>query len=100
MNAKVGCVGGLLVEVMRQKECDPCISIKSRTFQDEERNKTLTEIFDIWAENLWKIGVVGMVPLSAIAKINLKNVNTGTFTANASVGCGNFNRLYQLFWKK
>ncbi len=66
----------------------------------EERNKALTEIFDIWAENVWRIGTVGMMPKPAITNVNLGNVNTNTYTDNASVGCGTFNRIYQLFWKK
>ena len=66
----------------------------------EERNKALKEIFDIWAKNVWRIGTIGMVPKPAITNINLGNVNTNTYTDNASVGCGTFNRIYQFFWKK
>ena len=67
---------------------------------EEERNKALKEIFDTWAENVWRIGTVGMVPKPAVTNINLGNVNTDTYTDNASVGCGTFNRIYQFFWKK
>ncbi len=66
----------------------------------EERNKVLKEVCDIWAENLWRIGIIGMVPKPAVTNIKLGNVNAATYTDNASVGCGTFNRLYQLFWKK
>ncbi len=66
---------------------------------EEERNKALIEIFDIWAENVWVMGIVGMLPFPAITNINLGNINTDTYTG-ASVGFGTFNRLYQAFWKK
>ncbi len=66
---------------------------------EEERNKALKEIFDIWAEGLWMIGTVGRIARPAIANINLGNVYTDNYTG-ASVGVGNYNRLYQLFWKK
>ena len=66
----------------------------------EEKIEALTEICNIWSENLWEIGVIGMVPKPCITNINLGNVNTDTYTDNASVGCGTFNRIYQLFWKK
>ena len=66
----------------------------------EEKMAALTEICDIWAENLWEIGVIGMVPKPAVTSVELGNVNTHTYTDNASVGCGTFNRIYQLFWKK
>ncbi len=68
---------------------------------EEERNKVLTEVFDIWAEGLWHIGVIGLPPFPAITNINLGNVNTDTYSVdNPDVGCGNFNRIYQFFWKK
>ncbi len=65
----------------------------------EERNKALTEIFDIWAENLWQIGVVGLEPVPMITNINLKNVITDTYVG-ISTGFGVSDRLYQSFWKK
>ncbi len=66
----------------------------------EERNKALQEIFDIWGEGLWDIGVVGEVPRIGITNINLKNAKNFLYTECSSVGNGTLNRLYQAFWKK
>ncbi len=66
----------------------------------EESDKALKEVFDIYADNVWEIGVVGMTPLPVIVNINLRNVNTDTVTTDPSVGNGTFNRIYQFFWKK
>ncbi len=65
----------------------------------EEKYQALQEVFDIWAENVWYFGTVGMTPFPSVTNINLKNVCTDTYTG-ASVGFGTFNRLYQAFWKK
>lgn len=67
---------------------------------DEERDEAMKEIFDIYADSLFEIGVIGMVPLPVITNINLRNVNTDTATIDPSVSCGTLCRLYQLFWKK
>jgi len=66
----------------------------------KERNKALQEALDIWAKNIWAIGIVGMAPKPAITNINLGNVDTDTYTDNTSVCGGYFNRMYQFFWKK
>ena len=66
----------------------------------EGKKKALQEIFDIWGEGLWDIGVVGEVPRIGITNINLKNAKNFLYTECSSVGNGTFNRLYQAFWKK
>ncbi len=66
---------------------------------EEERNEAIQEVFDLWAENVWYMGTIGMIPYPSMTNINLKNINTDTYTG-ASVGFGTFNRLYQAFWKK
>ncbi len=66
---------------------------------EEESSKALQEVFDIWADNLWYLGIVGMISTPSITNINLKNVDTDTYTG-MSVGYGTYNRLYQAFWKK
>jgi peptide/nickel transport system substrate-binding protein len=63
------------------------------------RNEALTEIFDIWMDGLWRVGTIGMVPKPGIYKSDLGNVDTETFTDNADVGIGTFNRHYQFYWK-
>ncbi len=67
---------------------------------DEEKNKALQEVFDIWAENIWEIGTVAWIPLPAIANVNLGNVDTDSYPCAFDIGLGVLNRIYQLFWKK
>ncbi len=64
----------------------------------DEQKKALTEIFDIWMEGLWRIGTIGQVPKPGIVRNGLHNVDTNTYTDNADVGIGTFNRHYQFFW--
>lgn len=66
---------------------------------DEDRAAALTTIFDTWAEGLWRIGTIGMVPKPGIYRVGLGNVDTQTFTDNADVGIGTFNRHYQFYWE-
>ncbi len=66
---------------------------------EEERGKVLQEVFDIWADNLWYLGVVGMISTPSITNINLKNIDIDTYTG-MSVGYGTYGRLYQAFWEK
>ncbi len=66
---------------------------------EEEKNKALEEIFDIWAENVWQVGVIGIGQVNVITNINLRNVLTGGYIGT-STGLGTFWRLYQFFWKK
>ena len=64
----------------------------------EEQKKAGAEIWDIWAEGLWRIGTIGLVPKPGIYKTNLKNVDTNTYTDNSDIGIGTFNRHYQFYW--
>ncbi|MBI5668511.1 MAG: ABC transporter substrate-binding protein [Chloroflexi bacterium] len=64
----------------------------------EEQRAALTEIFDIWEEGLWRIGTIGMVPKPGMYRKGLHNVDTNTYTDNADVGIGTFNRHYQFYW--
>jgi peptide/nickel transport system substrate-binding protein len=64
----------------------------------EEQQVALTEIFDIWEAGLWRIGTIGMVPKPGIYRNGLRNVDTSTYTDNADVGIGTFNRHYQFYW--
>jgi len=66
----------------------------------DARKKALTEIWDIWKDGLWRIGTIGQVPKPGIVRNGLKNVDTNTYTDNADVGIGTFNRHYQFFWDK
>ncbi len=65
-----------------------------------DQKTALTQIFDIWSAGLWRIGTIGMVPKPGIVRIGLKNVDTNTYTDNADVGIGTFNRHYQFYWDK
>jgi len=65
----------------------------------EEQQAALTEIFNIWEEGLWRIGTIGMVPKPGIVRNGLRNVDTNTYTDNADVGIGTFNRHYQFYWE-
>ncbi len=65
----------------------------------EEQKKALTEIFDIWKEGLWRIGTIGQVPKPGIVRNGLHNVDTNTYTDNADIGIGTFNRHYQFYWE-
>ena len=65
----------------------------------EEQAAALIEIWDIWEEGLWRIGTIGMVPKPGIVRNGLGNVDTNTYTDNADVGIGTFNRHYQFYWK-
>ncbi len=67
---------------------------------EKERDEALTETWDIFAEGLWQIGVVGEVPRIGITSIDLKNASNFPYTECVDVGNGTFNRLYQAFWKK
>lgn len=64
-----------------------------------EQEAALVEIWDIWSEGLWRIGTIGMVPKPGIYRVGLHNVDTETFTDNADVGIGTFNRHYQFYWE-
>ncbi len=70
------------------------------TLSKEEASKVLTEVFDIFAENLWEIGIIGLVPTPGLTNVNLGNVDMDAYTTSTDVGNGTLNRLYQLFWKK
>ncbi|MEW6581045.1 MAG: ABC transporter substrate-binding protein [Chloroflexota bacterium] len=65
----------------------------------DDQQAALTEIWDIWKEGLWRIGTIGMVPKPGIVRNGLGNVDTNTYTDNADVGIGTFNRHYQFYWK-
>ena len=65
----------------------------------EEQREALIEIFDIWQEGLWRIGTIGLVPKPGIVRNGLRNVDTNTYTDNADVGIGTFNRHYQFYWE-
>jgi peptide/nickel transport system substrate-binding protein len=67
---------------------------------EAEQTEALSEMFDIWQEGLWRIGTIGMVPKPAITRNGLGNVDENTFTDNADVGIGFFNRMYQFYWQE
>lgn len=69
------------------------------TMSPEEQQAALTEIWDIWEEGLWRIGTIGLVPKPGIYRNGLGNVDTETYTDNADVGIGTFNRHYQFYWQ-
>ncbi|GAI04229.1 unnamed protein product, partial [marine sediment metagenome] len=66
----------------------------------EERNEALKEVLDIYGDNLFEIGIIGMVPTPVITNINLKNIDTDAYAVSPAIGIGTLNRLYQAFWKK
>lgn len=66
---------------------------------EAEQTEALTEVFDIWQDGLWRIGTIGQVPKPAVTKNGLGNVDKDTYTDNADVGIGFYNRLYQFFWR-
>lgn len=64
-----------------------------------DQKKSLTEMFDTWEKGLYRIGTIGLVPKPGVNRKNLGNVDTNTYTDNADVGIGFFNRMYQFYWK-
>ncbi|WP_425145150.1 ABC transporter substrate-binding protein [Deinococcus sp.] len=64
-----------------------------------QQKQTMTELFDLWEKGLYRIGTIGLVPKPGINRANLMNVDTNTYTDNADVGIGYFNRMYQFYWK-
>jgi peptide/nickel transport system substrate-binding protein len=71
---------------------------KVATMSPEEQTEALVSIWDTWKEGLWRIGTIGLVPKPGIYRRGLNNVDTNTYTDNADVGIGTFNRHYQFFW--
>ena len=65
----------------------------------DEKIKALQEAFDIWAENTWGIGVIGLIPKPGAVHKNIGNVNMDTVCDVGDVGCGWYNRQYQFYWK-
>ncbi|BDP43707.1 peptide ABC transporter substrate-binding protein (plasmid) [Deinococcus aetherius] len=65
----------------------------------EQQRETLAQAFDIWEKGLWRIGTIGLVPKPGISRTNLGNVDTNTYTDNADVGIGFYNRMYQFYRK-
>ena len=63
-----------------------------------EQESALRRVVSYFTENLYAIGTVGTIPKPGIVNNNLRNVAMGTFTDNADIGCGTYNRLYQLYW--
>ncbi len=82
-------------DVQRMMELYRNVPYMEPAAQDE----AMTEIFDIWEAGLWRIGTIGLVPKPGIYRNGLGNVDTNTFTDNASIGIGTYNRHYQFFWK-
>ena len=64
-----------------------------------DQDAAMTEMFDLWGRGLYRIGTVGLVPIPAVTRNGLGNVDENTYTSNSSIGIGTFNRHYQFFWK-
>ena len=72
---------------------------KPRTrFLSPEYTELSQKIYDLWAEKLYIIGTVGMVPQPVIAKNNLGNV-VKEYPLSAEWSGGLHNEVQQLFWK-
>ena len=72
---------------------------KPRTrFLSPEYTELSQKIYDLWAEKLYIIGTVGMVPQPVIAKKNLGNV-VKQYPLSAEWAGGLHNEVQQLFWK-
>ncbi len=69
------------------------------TMSEADQQTALTEIFDLWEKGLYRIGTIGLVPKPAVTRNGLGNVDENTFTDNASIGIGTYNRHYQFYWQ-
>ncbi|MCY4483980.1 MAG: hypothetical protein OXC12_13975 [Spirochaetaceae bacterium] len=70
----------------------------ARLLLSPEYTELSQKIYDLWAEKLYIIGTVGMVPQPVIAKNNLGNV-VKEYPLSAEWSGGLHNEVQQLFWK-
>ncbi len=65
-----------------------------------QQKAALTDLMNLWGQGLYRIGTIGQVPKPGIVRTTLGNVDTNTYTDNADVGIGFYNRQYQFYWKQ
>lgn len=66
----------------------------------EEREQIAKKAFRIWSENLWTLGIVGLLPSPILAKNDLGNVDEKTPAPDPAYGAARVLWIEEWFWKQ